>query len=306
MPITFKNGQFVYEADALRKFNDLARLVGQSSDRSLHEMIASTIIPPITNVVAYEEWTNIFFREYPVDLNNLPRIAVDNPSMIALYTSPTGEAMFVRPGRTTYSTISLSMIDAGLEIGWDDMAMAGWNIFERKVSEVGQELARKRDELGKTVIDAAVAAVAGHVITVTGGKMTKAGVDSVIKAASSAGWNLTTVVVHPTTFMDMTDWVWSSATHLWENPVKDAELLTTLRVANYGGLNWVPKLYCPTDRLYFSCGPEVTGGYRWTAGGLRTATDMDIKKKTDRHIWDQKLGHSLLNPYAIWALDITA
>lgn len=306
MPFKYQKGQFVYNDADLKKMETLISRVSQSRDKEAHEMLAFTIIPAIKLVIDYEEWTAPFFKEYPVDLQFLPRIAQDSPSMAGFYTSPTGEASFIRPGRTTYVVPSLSMIDTALEIGWDDMAMSGWNILQRKIEECGFELARKRDDLGKTVLDAACDTIAGHNITVTGGKMTKAAVDSVIRASALSGWKIDRVVLNPRTFMDMTDWTWSSSQHLWQFiEGKEGELLNNLSVSNYGGMTWNTRLYCPTNKVYFAGSPDISGAYRWTAGGIRTASDIDIKKRTDLHVWDQKLGHTWLNSYNVRCLTIT-
>ena len=207
--IQFENGNFVMSSDVRAQLNaELAR-VGASGDIDQHKMLAQTIIPPIKQIADYQEWTGMFFNRCEVGPLEVLRIAQDNPTMISLYTSPNGEVFFTRPGRTTYVSTSMSMIDAGLEIGWDDLESAGWDLLGAKVAEVGEEFARKRDAAGEVVLEAAVASLAGHIPTVAT-TMTKAAVDGVFELAATAGWTITQVAVNPATMMDMTGWTWGS------------------------------------------------------------------------------------------------
>jgi len=307
--ITYRNGGFELEASVREKLNAHLRRIGLSGDKRMHEMLATTILPPIKQTADYVEWTKVFYQSYDVGNPALDsvRIAVDNPSMMALYTSPTGSVEFVRPGRTTYVAPSYKMVDAGLEIGWDDMASAGWDILGAKIKEVGEELARKRDEQGLAILDAAAETVSDHAPDTSGGAMTKAGVDAIFRAAATAGWQIKNVVINSGTIMDMSDWVWSDASHLWDMPRElGNSLLKDFYVSGYGGANWFAFKEAPAAKVYFAAEPAACGAYRWRWGGTRTATDINIVRRTDLYTWDEKWGHYWGNPYALWRMDITA
>jgi hypothetical protein len=305
--IEFKGGQWVMSNEDRREIDALLARVGQSGETDVHKLLAQRIIPPIKQMADYVEWTRAFWQDMDVGYNDIVRVAVDNPAMIALYTSPNGQVFYTRPGRTTYVSPSFEMIDCGLEIGWDDMAAAGWDIFGQKVKEAGEELARKRDAAAQIVLDAACLALTGHHPTVAGGAMTKAAVDAIFRLAATAGWKISTVVINAGDIMDMTDWVWPAANTLWLSnpPSEHSDILRQFYVSGYGGANWLAYQSSPANKIYFAAQPGTLGAYRWRRGGMRTASDVDITKKVDRHTWDEKWGHYLGNPYAIWSLDIT-
>jgi hypothetical protein len=301
---SFVRGNLVLAQDARARIDAYLRKVGMTGDKQAHEMLAYQIIAPIKQIADYQEWTQYWFNNREVDLLNPVRVAVDNPAVVGLYTGPNGQVFYSRPGRTVYVSPSYVMVDVGLEVGWDDIAAAGWDMMSQKVMEAGEELARKRDVQGKTVLDAAISATSGHANTVST-SMTKAAVDAVLEEAATAGWTLTQVAINPATFMNMTNWVWSNANHLWMDFDKTSELFDNLAVSNYGGMTWRTFRSVPANTVYFGASPQVMGAYRWRLGGTRTASDVDITKKVDRYTWDEKYGHYLGNPYALWSLTIT-
>jgi hypothetical protein len=306
--IEFKGGQWVMSNEDRHEIDALLARVGQSGETDVHKLLAQRIIPPIKQTADYLEWTRALWVTQDIGYNEVVRIAVDNPSMIALYTSPNGQVFYTRPGRTTYVAPEFEMIDCGLEIGWDDMAAAGWDIFGEKVKEAGEELARKRDTAAQTVLDAACATVSGHAATVSGGAMTKASVDAIFRLAATANWNIQTVLLNSGDVMDMTDWVWTAANGLWTQnaPSLTDQILRQFYVSGYGGANWIAYHTVPASKIYFLSSPATMGAYRWRRGGMRTASDVDITKKVDRHTWDEKWGHYWGNCYSVWSLTIAA
>jgi hypothetical protein len=304
--ITFDNGNFVFAGDARERIDAQLRRVGMGGDVNQHKMLADMIIPPIRLVADYQEWTRMFFEQRNIGPRDNVRIALEEPGVIALYTSPNGEVFFTRPGITTYVSPSYLMIDSGLEIGWDDMASAGWDVLGRKVLETGEEFARKRDVQGQSFLDAAAVAVSGHAATVAGGVMTMAAVDAILKAASAAGWDITQIAVNTATVMDMKSWVWGSEQHLWMQPTNDQLVLQKFYASNYGGASWYAFRSVPTNYVYFSGTPAQMGSKRYLQGGTRTASDVDIKKRVDLYTWDEKWGHYIENTYPLWRLEITA
>ena len=304
--ITFDNGNFVFAGDARERIDAQLRRVGIGGDVNQHKMLADMIIPPIRLVADYQEWTKMFFEQRNVGPMDMIRIAQEEPGVIALYTSPNGQVYFTRPGITTYVSPSFLMIDSGLEIGWDDMASAGWDVLGRKVLETGEEFARKRDTQGLAFLDAAAESISGHATHVHGGVMTMASVDAIFEAASSAGWDITQIAINTATVMDMKSWVWGSAEHLWMQPTNDQLVLQKFYASNYGGASWYAYRSVPADYVYFSGTPAQMGAKRYLQGGTRTASDVDIKKRIDLYTWDEKWGHYIENPYPLWRLKIEA
>lgn len=302
-----KSGMFVASStDAYEQMNALVRSTGRSGDLNEHKAMGATIIPPIAMVAAYSEWTNLFFVDTPVNFGEIIRVAVNNKIAIAMHTSLNGEPMLVRPGRK-YTTINAwQTIDAGLEISWDDMKAAGWPLVETKMLEVGEVLARKRDTAGKAILDAAVS-TSSHAVTSTGSVLTKTAVDTVIKAAAAEGWQLDRVAINPSTMMDQTNWVWTNNNGLWQtSPALGDQVLTKGRISNYGGLNWYENVNIPTDKVYFSAAPAVTGAKRFKIGETRNASDSDIFKRVDYHVYDETWSYYIQNPYPVWCITISA
>jgi hypothetical protein len=306
--IEYKNGQFTMTASARDRINAMMAEVGQSSDDKLHKLMATTIIGPIKQMADYIEWTGMFFQDQDVKPGEIVRIAKDSPVQLAFYTSSDGQVLFVRPGRGTYSTIDFQMVDAGMEVGWDDLTEAGWNVLEAKMKEVAMEFARKRDAAGLAVLDAACDVVTNHNPSVSGGKMTRTAVDAVFRLAAPTGFKISNVVLNPATMMDQAAWTFASATGMW-NKLSDSTgdgALRNFSVSGYGGANWYTFAGCPASKVFFTATPAEMGAYRFRKGGMRTASDVDITRKVDLHTWDEKYGFYLGNPYSVYCLDITA
>jgi len=305
--IQYKGGQFVMSADNRAYIQAMLRKVGSSGDEAEHKMLAERIIAPIQQIADYEEWSQVLWQSQDVGPTEMIYIAQDSPGMVASYTSANGEVAFTRPGRTTYVTPSFTMVDCGLEIGWDDMAVAGWDILGQRVKEAGEELARKRDDAGLATLNTAAASIANHNPSCSGGAMTKAAVDAIFRAAAVIKYKISTVIINSGDIMDMSDWVWSDSDHLWEAPLDaNAEIFKNFYVSGYGGANWYQFASAAAHTIWFAATPDVMGAYRWRKGGLRTASAVDIKKRVDYHTWDEKWGYWLSNPYGLWKLSITA
>ena len=302
----FQKGRFVASEDALKHINLLLRQTGDSGDQETHKAMASTIIGPVLQIAEYEEWTSIFFAEQPVGDGEIVRIAYHKPVSTALFTSLNGEPLFSRPSRR-YGSIEYSSIDAGLEIGWDDMRNAGWNVLERCIMDTGSELARKRDAMGKAILDAAATA-SSHTSNSTGSAMSKDAVDLVFKSAAGLGWKIDRVAINSGTIMDMTNWV-LPANSMWRDSVPSGmgeQVVLNGYVSNYGGASWYAKTSVPSDKIYFSASPQKTFAKKFTRGDRRQASDINIFKRTDYHVWDETLSYYILNPYPIWCVTITS
>jgi len=300
-----KSGRFVFASREKEiAFNELLRRTGESGDREKHVAMAAAIIGPIKTVADYTEWTKSLFAPRPVTLGEVVRIAVRKPSVIALTTSVNGEVLFTRPSRS-YATIDYQTMDTGVEVGWDDLKGAGWNVMGDLVKEAGEALARKRDTAAQAILDAAVA-LSSHSTNSSGGVLAKSVVDAVFKSAATAGWRITNVVINSGTVMDMTGWT-APANSMWDMPTEmGADIVRQGYVSNYGGAVWEAYQSAPAASIYFAASPEDMGAYKFTLGETREAQDIDIKKRVDLMTWDESNGYYLGNPYAIWKIAITA
>jgi hypothetical protein len=220
--------------------------------------------------------------------------------------TPDGQFFFQRPG-FYYATISWTAVDAGLELLWWDMEYGGWPVMQKKMREVADELARKRDTKRKSALDTAVASISGHATTVSGGAMTKASIDALLKLARQNGFDISLIVVNNGTIMDMSDWTIISGVSMWElDEAKARELFSNLYVANYGGCTWLASKEVDSTLVYMSSGASNTGWEWHRSGDPRTYSEVDITQKVDRHAWEELMALHVDNPYALWKLTITS
>ena len=233
-----------------------ASAVGEMGFRQAHEMLGQTIMEPILQVVPYKEiYAPVFFQDWPIGYIEDNAIPVEDTVSIAWETHQNGEVQFVssgyswtRPGFVTY--------DTGIEVKWEALKKAGWNFLSRQMSRATEDLARKRDVLAKAALDAAI--LASHGYNVTGGALTKAAVDAVIRDQASIGFPVQRVLVNPGTLMDMATFTWGG-TGYFIPPEEARELLRTLHIMNYGGAEWYSNPFVPTDVLYFGGAPNQIG-----------------------------------------------
>lgn len=301
--ITLRNGEFqVAASDMLTIQKELERLAA-SDDRRVHSAFAAKIFGPIRTKATFEEVYDVFYQTQPVAPGEIVRIAQADYIGVAYFTSPDGQAMFVRPGRK-YATIVWKMVDTGMEFHWDDLAEAGWPMLSFYMSQAAEELARKRDGRAKTVLDASIAGQAGHTITAYD-KMTRSAVDSVIRAASDDKFPITFAVVAPSTAMDMAYWT-SPSNSLWRTPDELGTLIIQQgHISNYGGIAWIVKRFASTTSVYFGGVPGDNGQWRFQKGGVRKASDVDITKRLDRYVWDEKWAHYIDGGQANYKITIS-
>lgn len=299
-----KEGRFVAASE--RGFQDLDALIRatvDSGDIAQHKALGATIIGPIKQVAAYQEWTNGFFQPRNIVDGEVVRIALTRPTMIALYTSTAGEVLFTRPGRK-YTTIEYMSMDTGLEVGWDDLRNAGWNVMESLLVEKGEQLARKRDAAAKAVLDAAATA-SGHTSNSTGNVLTRAAVDLVFKSAARAGFRITKVALNSGTIMDMASWT-NVSNAMWSMPENlGNQIIQNGYVTNYGGADWMAYTSISNTEVYFTASPMDCGAYNWR-GDTRDASDVNIVKRTNLYAWDETNGYYVGNPYGVWKITITS
>ena len=298
----FEGGIFNLTAADRKRLDALVRQTGLSGEKRDHKLMGQSLAEPIRQVADYVSWTHHFFVRQDIGPGEDNRIPLDEYTVTAFYSSPTGQVMYTRPGRK-YVRPEFTMIDCGLEIGWDTMAEAGWNILARKQLEAAEELARKRDALAKTVLDASIAASGNTLATAAGGTMTRAGVDAVFKTMAAAGWEIRVVVGNIGDLMDMASW--TTTDNLWKWPEAETRSLVTRFYWNkYGNAVWYGYHTAPAGTIYFGCEPTKIG-YHQTKGGIRTASDIDIDKKVNKYTWDEKDAFYVANDYALFTLTIT-
>lgn len=298
-----RGGMFDLSAEDQQQIDALVRQTGLSGERRQHELMGAALAEPIRQTVPYVSWTSQFFVPMPIGPAEDNRIALDELTAVAFYSSPTGQVLYTRPGRK-YTRPDFTEIDAGIEIGWRTMREAGWNIVARKQREATEELARKRDTLAATVINAAATASGNTSATAAGGVMTKAAVDNVFTTMGARGWNLRTVIGNTGTLMSMTNWTLANALWQWPDEMTRT-LVTQFYWSDYGNCSWYGYHNAPTGYVYFACEPSQVG-YHQTKGDIITASDVDITKKVDRHVYIEEDAYIIPNPYAVWRLTITA
>lgn len=297
------NGSFELAAGELRQINADLRALAANTDREYHALFAQRIFNPIRTKAEYVEVYDIFFQTYEISPGEIVRIAQADYIGVAFYTSADGETMFVRPGRK-YATVSWRMVSTGMEFGWDDLAEAGWPMLQFYIGQAGEELARKRDDRAKTVIDSSISGQSGHTVT-SSGVLTRSAVDSVIRAAATNKFPTTLAVISPATAMDMANWT-SPANSMWQMPEGYGEqIIKRGWVSNYGGLEWHSRLFASTTTVYFGGDPAANGCYRFIKGGVRTGSETDIVKRVDRYVWDEKWSHYIDGGQALYKINIS-
>jgi hypothetical protein len=301
-PIAFKDGVFVLSAEQEKSIRELSQRYLTSQRHEDHHMFAQTILGPIKTVADYEEWLGGLFVPQTRSMSDVVRIALDSPTAIGYYTSITSAPMYSRPG-PKFTTTSLTAFDVALQIGFYDADMFGWPVLAKKIKECGMEMARKRDGIRKTAIDAAVAGLSGRTSTVAT-TMTKASIDAIFASAASAGFKIKEVRINPERIMDMTSWTWPSNS-MWNRLGADRaeEVIRSGSITNYGDATWKAYLGCPTNKVYFFCEPDMLGWEHTVVGHPKTWTTMDINTKSDYTLYADFLG-VYASAYGMWCLTI--
>jgi hypothetical protein len=266
-----------------------------------HRLLAQNIVEPIRLSVPYFEMYNIFFQEQTYGQNEDNAIPIEDIPAVVWETHRDGAVAFVR-ANYSWTRPEFTTFDAGIEVNWTDLQRAGWNYLARQMQYVTEALARKRDVKAKAVIDAAIPV--GYAHTVSGGSLTRAAVKSVLQAAMQIGFPMTQCLANPGTLTDMADWTFPVGQNVPEGPMN--QLMTTLYLGTYGGCMFYVNPHASTTVLYFG-GPKGNIGYQQKRGALKTASDVDIRRKIDIHaIYDQDHAWYIANAYNTRTLTITA
>ena len=302
--LKIESGRLMLEADQREHFMDqLKQAMAIESRRDRLQAVSQIVYPPIRKVADYLEWTQYFYVPQTVKPGTVIRVAQDEYTAHAFFSSPDGGIMYTRPWRK-YTTIEWRQIRVGMEFEWD-IADWGWDVVSAKLMEVAEELARRRDDLRQPLLNAAAISQAGHVPTVAS-SLTKAAVDSIIKSSTKNGFPVTQVAVNTGTLMDMSSWTLPSNSMISGSlpPEVGGDILTRLYTNGYGGLKWIANHTIPSNYLYFS-GPPSKVGWFWTNGGVRTASEQDIDRDVDKHTWRQEVAALVEGSHWVWRLEIT-
>lgn len=276
---------------------------GGATNQDRRDLIAS-VMEPIAQVVDYMEMYSIFFQPWQLTEGEDNKIPLEDIVALAWETHEDSSVLYVRPGYL-WTRPDFVNFDTGVEIHWDLMQRAGWNVLARQMKRAAEALARKRDEYLKGLLEAAL--INSHITSVAGGTITKAAVDAVLVAQATIGFPITQALINPGILMGMGAFNWNGGSNvgLVVPPEVANEILRTLVFMNYGGVTWYSNPFAPTDRVFFSTAPAYIG-YHQTMGEMKSASDTDITEKLDRHaIYDQYHSGYVQNAYGLAKLTIT-
>lgn len=297
------------EYDAvLKQVGELMRATGNTLNADTHAMVGAATREPIRTMARYLSWTEVFLEDWPVGWGEDNAIPVGEPLGSAFISSPEGRPQAVMIGIQQFVRPSFYEIKSKLQVHWNTLKTAGWNILARAMEHTADDLARKRDAKRKTILDAAIASVAGHAVTVTGGVWTKSALDNILKTAAFLGFPITQGTINPGRFMDMTNWTNGSLSALpffWSPPEAGAQVYKTLTHEGYGNVRWRISHSHPSDVIYLG-GEASDIGYTQHRGGPETASSMDIDLAIDSHVTRENHGDYVGNPYNLWKITIAA
>jgi hypothetical protein len=275
---------------------------GGATNQDRADLIAA-VMEPIAQVVDYMQMYDIFFMPWNVTEGEDNKIALEDIVTLAWETHEDSAVLYLRPG-FLWTRPDFTTYDTGVEIHWETMAKAGWNVLARQMKRAAENLARKRDEFLKGALEAAY--LSNHITSVSGGTITKAAVDAVLVAQATIGFPVTQALINPGILMGMGSFNWNGGTNvgLVLPPDVANDILRTLVFMNYGGVTWYSNPFAPVGQVVFSCAPSYIG-YHQTRGEMKSASDTDITDKLDRHaIYDQEHAVYVQNPYALAKLTI--
>lgn len=289
------------KADIADVDNFLAQLASSGSMED-HELLAQQIAEPIIQVIPYRSIYNIFFQDIQVGELEDNSIPVEDTIAIAFETHPDSEIMYTRAG-FSWTRPDFTTFDTGIEVGWRQLKRAGWNFVARVMQRAMDELARKRDQLARGVLIAAIPA--SHEYIVTGGSLTKAGIDQFLKDQAAIGFPVSQAMVNPATLMAMGAFTWGATGFFLPNE-EARQLLRTLYLMDYGGVQWYTNPFMPTNEVLFS-GPASMVGWHQIRGEVNVASDVDITKGVDLHaIRDADHAYYVGNTWTLGRIRISA
>lgn len=293
-----KNGVQASEVGELEaEVNALLRSISASGDR---EALAAAVTEPIEQVVPYLEQFSQFFMPQGYGELEDNRIPVENIPTIAWQTHPEGPALYVRAGYS-WTRPEFVTFDTAIDVPWATLAKAGWDFLARQMRRAADDLARKRDAVAKPLLNAGAVSVSGNYSVAT--TMTKASVDTILRAKAQIGFPVRKALINPARMMDMASFVYPAGFFL--PPEKANEILTTLVIATYGGVTWMANPHTDVNKVWLGGEPSQIGWHQ-TRGQVKSVSDIDIDNKRDKHLLiDQEHAWYIGNSYTLATLDIT-
>lgn len=281
----------------------LAGMIKNSASyREQHELLAQAIVEPIEQVIPYQEMYSGFFMEQSYEETEDNRIPIEDTVAMAHETHQDGQILYVRSG-FAWTRPDFTTFDTGIEIAWKTMAKAGWNILARQMKRATEALARKRDELARNTLIAAIPA--SHEHNVTGGALTQSAINTVLKAQQEAGYPVARALVNPARLMDMVGFSWGSTNFTLPESV-GLQLLRTLYVTDYGGVQWFTNPFFPMSEVLFAGTPDQLGWHQ-TRGSITVSADVNITRGVDLHaIRDKEHAYYVGNSNSLARLRIGA
>jgi hypothetical protein len=243
-----------------------------------HQLLAQTIVEPIEQVIPYVEMYNIFYMEQNYGEIEDNRIPIEDTVALAWETHQDGQILYTRSGYS-WTRPDFTTFDTGIEVAWGALKKAGWNFVARQMKRATEELARKRDGLARGALIAAIPA--SHEHNVTGGALTQAIVNTVLKAQAALGYPVVQVLINPSTLMDMAAFAWNG-TNFRLPPEEARQLLRTLYLMDYGGAKWFTNHNFPTNEVLLAGTPDQIGWHQ-TRGSVTVSADVNITRGVDLH-----------------------
>ena len=298
-----RNSQFDLDGfDTAQVDTMLASLaVGGESFVAERQRFAAALMEPIMQMVPYLSIYDRFFMPVTITQGEDNAIPVEDQLLgVGWASHPQTGVAYVRPGYL-YTRPDFTTWSSGLEIPWNLMAKAGWNVLQRQMNYTMWDLAKKRDAVAKAVIDAAVPASHQTTVATT---LTKAAVDAILISSAQIGFPVKQAVINPGILMSMQGWTWGG-TGFFIPPERAQELLDNLFISTYGNLKWYASPYVPVDKVYFA-GDSNQVGWHQTKGTPRKDSDVDITKGIDLHtLREAEHSYYVGTGLSLWTISIT-
>lgn len=292
---------------SLEAMNELLRDTARSNDRDKHIALGAAVREPIRQLIRYQAWTGGFFAPDPRGPTDDNRIPVDQPIGMAFYSSPEGKPVYITQGVQQWVRPSFFESSYGVQIRWKTLETAGWPVLKRRMEECADHLAKLIDLAAQYHLHAAAAAVAGHISNVTGGSLTKASIDTLIKSAAQT-FPITQGAINPGRIMDMTGWTNGSTNALpffWAPQSASDQVYKQLYAEGYGNIRWLVSQSVPIDTIFLTGEPEDIG-YHQTRGDVQSASDVDIELRLDKHVVWREDAFYVGNNYPVYEMAISA
>lgn len=298
----------VQERDALAAIMDAMRTLGGSSIKEEHALMGAAVREPIRQLARYKQYTNGFFSDWPLAPTDDNRIPLDNPIGVAFQTAPDGRPEMITLGIQLWTRPSFFETKSGLRVPWNLLQTAAWPVLRRRMEETADDLQRRLDNKAKAIMDTAIATASGHAVTISGGSLTKAGLDSVLKSAAQIGFPITQAAINPSRLMDMTSWTQGSTSAIpffFSDEASRGQVFRQLYADGYGNIRWLVSHSVPVNSIYLGGEPEEIG-YHQNHGAAQSMSEVDIEEGVDKHVVRQNDAYYVGNAYNLWSITITA